>query len=122
MNRMTAVLPVILRARNSSKARDPTYRPPTTALTSVLCCQLPVPIGPCVLPAFGCVIPPEPFIVPELYEPELYLGLIYRLENPCVTLLIFASGKIVLTGSKTRDAIYEAFRDIYSLLRTYRIG
>ncbi|XP_077504819.1 uncharacterized protein LOC144114755 [Amblyomma americanum] len=63
MNRMTAVLPAILRARNSSQARDPTHRPPFTALTSVLCCQLPASIGPCVLPAFGCVIPPEPFML-----------------------------------------------------------
>ncbi|XP_077483377.1 uncharacterized protein LOC144093660 isoform X3 [Amblyomma americanum] len=57
-----AVLSAILRARNSSQARDPTHRPPFTALTCVLCCQLPASVGPCVLPAFGCVIPPEPFM------------------------------------------------------------
>ncbi|XP_077507353.1 uncharacterized protein LOC144117177 [Amblyomma americanum] len=63
MNRMAAVVPAILRARNSSQARDPTYRPPFAALTSVLCCQRPASIGPCVLPAFGCVIPPDPFML-----------------------------------------------------------
>ncbi|KAK8788768.1 hypothetical protein V5799_021456, partial [Amblyomma americanum] len=56
------VLSVILAARNSSQARNPTHRPLFTALTCVLCCQLPASIGPCVIPAFGCVIPPESFM------------------------------------------------------------
>ncbi|XP_077511813.1 uncharacterized protein LOC144122133 [Amblyomma americanum] len=63
MNRMAAVVPAILRARNSSQARDPTHRPHFAALTSVHCCQRPAYIGPCVLPAFGCVIPPDPFML-----------------------------------------------------------
>ncbi|KAK8773172.1 hypothetical protein V5799_012293 [Amblyomma americanum] len=33
---MAAVGPAILRARNSSQARDPTHRPPFATLTSVL--------------------------------------------------------------------------------------
>ncbi|KAK8775029.1 hypothetical protein V5799_010438 [Amblyomma americanum] len=32
---MAAVVPAILRARNSSQARDPTHRPPFAALTSL---------------------------------------------------------------------------------------
>ena len=36
------------------------------------------------------------------YEPELFPGLIYRMKRPKVVLLIFASGKIVLTGAKKR--------------------
>ncbi|KAL6428337.1 hypothetical protein ACFW04_008550 [Cataglyphis niger] len=32
------------------------------------------------------------------YEPELYPGLIYRILNPRVVLLIFVNGKVVLTG------------------------
>ncbi|KAK8764887.1 hypothetical protein V5799_032504 [Amblyomma americanum] len=51
------------KARNSSQARNPTHRPLSTALTCVLCCQLPASIGPCVIPAFGCVIPPESFML-----------------------------------------------------------
>lgn len=39
------------------------------------------------------------------YEPEIFPGLIYRMVNPKVVLLIFASGKIVLTGAKTRGDI-----------------
>ncbi|KAJ2901792.1 transcription factor TFIID [Zalerion maritima] len=34
------------------------------------------------------------------YEPELFPGLIYRMIKPKIVLLIFVSGKIVLTGAK----------------------
>ncbi len=36
------------------------------------------------------------------YEPELFPGLIYRMVQPKIVLLIFVSGKIVLTGAKVR--------------------
>ncbi|KDQ59642.1 hypothetical protein JAAARDRAFT_628099 [Jaapia argillacea MUCL 33604] len=36
------------------------------------------------------------------YEPELFPGLIYRMIKPKVVLLIFVSGKIVLTGAKVK--------------------
>ena len=36
------------------------------------------------------------------YEPELFPGLIYRMQLPKIVLLIFVSGKIVLTGGKKR--------------------
>ena len=36
------------------------------------------------------------------YEPELFPGLIYRMHSPKIVLLIFVSGKIVLTGAKVR--------------------
>jgi hypothetical protein len=32
------------------------------------------------------------------YEPELFPGLIYRMKDPKIVLLIFVSGKVVLTG------------------------
>ena len=34
------------------------------------------------------------------YEPELFPGLIYRMRSPKIVLLIFVSGKVVLTGGK----------------------
>ncbi len=34
------------------------------------------------------------------YEPELFPGLIYRMKEPKVVLLIFVSGKVVLTGQQ----------------------
>ena len=54
------------------------------------------------------------------YEPELFPGLIYRMVSPKVVLLIFVSGKVVMTGAKNRDHIYEAFEYIYPVLTEYR--
>lgn len=54
------------------------------------------------------------------YEPELFPGLIYRMIAPKVVLLIFVSGKIVLTGAKVREEIYQAFNRIYTVLCEFR--
>lgn len=54
------------------------------------------------------------------YEPELFPGLIYRMLKPKVVLLIFVSGKIVLTGAKVREEIYAAFNTIYTVLCEFR--
>ena len=37
------------------------------------------------------------------YEPEQFPGLVYRLDEPKVVLLLFGSGKVVCTGAKTFD-------------------
>ncbi|XP_017555328.1 TATA box-binding protein-like 2 isoform X1 [Pygocentrus nattereri] len=54
------------------------------------------------------------------YEPELFPGLIYRMVKPRIVLLIFVSGKVVLTGAKDRSEIYEAFENIYPILKGFR--
>ncbi len=54
------------------------------------------------------------------YEPELFPGLIYKLEVPKVTLLIFTSGKIMLVGAKARKDVYVALQKIYPVLFTFR--
>ncbi|KAI5813232.1 transcription factor TFIID-domain-containing protein [Pyronema omphalodes] len=54
------------------------------------------------------------------YEPELFPGLIYRMIKPKIVLLIFVSGKIVLTGAKVREEIYTAFESIYPVLSDFR--
>lgn len=54
------------------------------------------------------------------YEPELFPGLIYRMVKPKIVLLIFVSGKIVLTGAKHREEIYAAFKAIYPVLNEFR--
>ncbi|QLG71109.1 hypothetical protein HG535_0B01470 [Zygotorulaspora mrakii] len=54
------------------------------------------------------------------YEPELFPGLIYRMVKPKIVLLIFVSGKIVLTGAKQRGEIYQAFEAIYPVLSEFR--
>ncbi|CAF0993818.1 unnamed protein product [Adineta ricciae] len=54
------------------------------------------------------------------YEPELFPGLIYRIIKPKIVLLIFNSGKVVLTGAKQRSEIDEAFDLIYPILKGFR--
>lgn len=54
------------------------------------------------------------------YEPELFPGLIYRMVKPRIVLLIFVSGKVVLTGAKIRQEIYEAFDNIYPILKSFK--
>ena len=54
------------------------------------------------------------------YEPEAFPGLIYHMTQPEIVLLIFVSGKIVLTGAKQKEEIYEAFNKIYPLLKKYK--
>eukprot|EP00325_Prymnesiales_sp_UTEX-LB-985_P001221 CAMPEP_0174694486 /NCGR_PEP_ID=MMETSP1094-20130205/1068_1 /TAXON_ID=156173 /ORGANISM="Chrysochromulina brevifilum, Strain UTEX LB 985" /LENGTH=210 /DNA_ID=CAMNT_0015890741 /DNA_START=139 /DNA_END=771 /DNA_ORIENTATION=+ len=54
------------------------------------------------------------------YEPELFPGLIYRMVQPKIVLLIFVSGKVVLTGGKVRNEIYTAFDKIYPVLHEFR--
>jgi transcription initiation factor TFIID TATA-box-binding protein len=43
-----------------------------------------------------------------MYEPEQFPGLIYRMESPKVVILLFASGKLVCTGAKREQDVYEA--------------
>lgn len=54
------------------------------------------------------------------YEPELFPGLIYRMVKPRIVLLIFVSGKVVLTGAKVRREIYDAFDNIFPILKSFK--
>ena len=54
------------------------------------------------------------------YEPEMFPGLIYRMIEPKIVLLIFVSGKIVLTGAKTREDIYKAYQNILPILSQFK--
>lgn len=54
------------------------------------------------------------------YEPEIFPGLVFRMVDPKVVLLIFVSGKVVLTGAKSRDEIHRAFENIYPMLLEHR--
>ena len=46
------------------------------------------------------------------YEPEQFPGLIYRLDYPKVVCLIFSSGKMVITGARTKSDLFEAVQFI----------
>jgi len=58
--------------------------------------------------------------LPLSYEPELFPGLIYRMVRPRIVLLIFVSGKVVLTGAKERSEIMDAFSNIYPILKSFK--
>ena len=51
-----------------------------------------------------------------MYEPEQFPGLIYRMEEPKVVILLFRSGKMVLTGARRETQVYEATEKIVSIL------
>jgi transcription initiation factor TFIID TATA-box-binding protein len=52
------------------------------------------------------------------YEPEIFPGLIYRMTQPKIVLLIFVSGKIVLTGARKKEDLYEGFKRMYPVLES----
>jgi transcription initiation factor TFIID TATA-box-binding protein len=51
-----------------------------------------------------------------MYEPEQFPGLIYRMQEPKVVILLFASGKLVCTGAKIEQDVYVAVEKLHNLL------
>jgi len=51
-----------------------------------------------------------------MYEPEQFPGLIYRMDDPKVVFLIFASGKLVCVGAKREKDIYKAVEKLLKVL------
>ncbi len=54
-----------------------------------------------------------------MYEPEQFPGLIYRMSDPKTVLLLFASGKLVCTGAKSEEMVYESVAKVYAVLKDY---
>ena len=46
------------------------------------------------------------------YEPEQFPGLVFRPDDHSVVILIFASGKVVVTGAKNIDAAEKTFQSL----------
>ena len=51
-----------------------------------------------------------------MYEPEQFPGLIYRMDDPKVVILIFASGKLVCTGAKKEAEVHRAVAKLQETL------
>jgi len=51
-----------------------------------------------------------------MYEPEQFPGLIYRMAEPKVVILLFASGKLVCTGGKSEEQVHEAVKKLHAIL------
>ena len=51
------------------------------------------------------------------YEPEIFPGLIYRIQEPKMSISIFKSGKIIIAGAKQSNQISKAFETIIDILK-----
>ena len=51
-----------------------------------------------------------------MYEPEQFPGLIHRMSEPKVVILVFASGSLVVTGAKVEQDIYDAVHRLHEIL------
>jgi transcription initiation factor TFIID TATA-box-binding protein len=52
----------------------------------------------------------------SMYEPEQFPGLIHRMLKPKTVILLFASGKLVCTGAKKEQEVYEAVSNLHQTL------
>lgn len=46
------------------------------------------------------------------YEPEQFPGLVYKLDEPTTTFLLFSNGKLVCTGTKNRGQLEDAMTQL----------
>ena len=51
-----------------------------------------------------------------MYEPEQFPGLIYRMDEPKVVILLFTSGKLVCTGATKEEDVYLAVDKLHKKL------
>ena len=58
----------------------------------------------------------------SMYEPEVFPGLIYRMQEPKTVFLIFSTGRIVCTGGKTKEIVRDACEKLYHAVREYDVA
>ena len=82
-------------------------RPAITIQNVVACGSLGVPVDleRAVMTLENCI-----------YEPEQFPGLVYRMKDPKTVVLIFGSGKIVITGAKCKEQVPEVARRVMDRL------
>ena len=51
-----------------------------------------------------------------MYEPEQFPGLIYRMDDPKVVILVLSSGKLVCTGAKREGEVHRAVTTLQETL------
>lgn len=60
------------------------------------------------------------------YEPEQFPGLVYKLENPNATFLLFSNGKLVCTGTKNKQQVEQSMENLLvnvkKALKDYKKG
>ncbi|VVB53711.1 TATA-box-binding protein [uncultured archaeon] len=53
------------------------------------------------------------------YEPEQFPGLVFRLDKPKTVMLIFRSGRIIITGAKTPEDATKAAKRTRDMVKEY---
>lgn len=53
------------------------------------------------------------------YQPNMFPGLIYRPTNVPIVLLLFFSGKIVITGAKTMQGVHDGWALLHDTVKAY---
>lgn len=56
-----------------------------------------------------------------MYEPEQFPGLIYRMYDPKVVMLLFASGNFVCTGAKKEEEVHRAITRVQETLENKQL-
>jgi transcription initiation factor TFIID TATA-box-binding protein len=51
------------------------------------------------------------------YEPEQFPGLVYKLEEPTATFLLFSNGKLVCTGTKNKQQLEDSMKQLNKNVR-----
>ncbi len=51
------------------------------------------------------------------YEPEQFPGLVYKLNDPTATFLLFSNGKLVCTGTKNKEQLEESMKQLNKNVR-----
>ena len=46
------------------------------------------------------------------YNPEQFPGLVYKLDEPTATFLLFSNGKLVCTGTKNKQQLEESMKKL----------
>jgi len=54
------------------------------------------------------------------YEPEQFPGLVYRIKEPRIVVLIFSSGKLILTGGRNMEDIKKGLDILIQKLESIR--
>ena len=51
------------------------------------------------------------------YEPEQFPGLVYKLDDPTATFLLFSNGKLVCTGTKNKQQLDDSMKQLNKNVR-----
>jgi len=54
------------------------------------------------------------------YQPNMFPGLIYRPVHVDLVILLFFSGRVVLTGARTMKCVYEGWNVLFELIKKYK--